>query len=50
MKKHIRIEYDDSAHNILCTINDILEDYGLMFVSDKLEHDGYEIYWLEEIE
>lgn len=43
----IRIEYDDTASNIIVIINNILKDRGLKFVSDNLEHDGYEIYTLE---
>lgn len=45
----IRIEYDDTAFNIIQMINNVLKDKGLKFVSDNLPHDGYEIYTLEVI-
>lgn len=45
-----RVDYDDDALTIIENVNLFLEAYGLEFVNDGLEHDGWEEYTLVEIE
>jgi hypothetical protein len=44
----MRIEHDDSLMNVVEACNEALEKYGLVFQDDKLEHDGYMIYELQQ--
>jgi hypothetical protein len=37
----IRLDYDDTELDIIEKVNDILQEHGLKFVDDGLEHDGY---------
>jgi len=44
----VRIEYDDSALDIIDKINEELAAHNLMLEDDMLEHDGWMILTLKE--
>lgn len=44
--RKLRIDYDDDAMTIMENVNKELDSYGLEFVFDDEEHDGYAIYYL----
>lgn len=46
----IRVEYDDSAEDIVDKVNSVLEDYGIEFLNDGKGHDAYSVYHLVELE
>ena len=47
MAQTIKIYYDDEAHNIISKVNSLLENHGLRFEFDGLEHDSFEILELK---
>jgi hypothetical protein len=40
----IQIEYDTHLEDVIPKVNEALEKYGLEFVEDDQEHDGFIIY------
>jgi len=42
----LKIQYDDSAEDIMRAVNLALADHGLSFKDDGKEHDGYVAYEL----
>ena len=49
-KGTIQIEYDDDALSIIEKVNELLRERGLAIESDGLEHDGFEILSLKDIQ
>jgi hypothetical protein len=41
MNNTIRLEYDDDAYNAILKANSVLKNYGLEFIDDEKEHDGF---------
>lgn len=46
----VRINYDDQLEDVMEKVNEALEEQGLHFVADGLEHDGFMLYTLAEPE
>ena len=46
----LRVDYDDTALDIMDKINAALEEHGLKFEDDELPHDGFELFALRKIE
>ena len=46
MAETLRIDYDDTALDIMDKVNAMLVQHGYQFINDEQFHDGFEIYTL----
>ena len=49
MSKTIKIEYDSNILDIMEIVNEAIGDYGIEFIPNEEEHDGYELFTLYDI-
>lgn len=50
LEQEVRVEYDFGPEDIREVVNWVLAEYNLELVDDDLEHDGYSIWTLKEVE